>query len=150
VIHLDASQGGRGAAAAGKRLGALARRFLKQLDLDGCELSLVVVRDPRIRALKRTWFGVDQATDVLSFPAGDSPAPGHRVLGDIVVSMDTARRVAKQLESTTERELALYLAHGLLHLLGFDHGRRDEATAMMNAEARLLRGEGMLARARRA
>lgn len=149
VIHIDAARGGHGAKALGRQLGALARRFLMALDLDGCELSLVLLRDPQIRVLKRTWFGIDEVTDVLSFPAGDSPAPGHRVLGDIVVSLDTARRVARERESTTQRELALYLAHGLLHLLGFDHATGREAAKMMEAEARLLRGEGMLARARR-
>ena len=119
------------------------------LGLEGCELSLVVVTDARIRVLKRTWFGLDEATDVLSFPAGDSPSPGPRVLGDVVVSLDTARRVARSLGTTLDQELALYLAHGLLHLLGFDHATRRQAAKMIAAEARLLDGEGMLERGRR-
>lgn len=130
----------------GRRLRALARRFLDELDLTGGELSLVVVRDPEIRALKRTWFGLDEATDVLSFPGIDAPGGGPRILGDVVISLDTARRVARELGGTLDQELALYLAHGVLHLLGFDHATKRQAQEMIAAEARLLGGAGMLAR----
>lgn len=147
LIQLDASRGGHGAREAGRRLVALAKRFLAVLELEGCELSLVVVKDEAIRVLKRTWLGLDEATDVLSFPAGDAPGPGPRVLGDIVISLDTARRTALQLGLPLERELALYLAHGLLHLLGLDHRNRREAAHMAAEEARLLSHEGLLARA---
>ncbi len=145
VVRLDASRGGRGAAAAGRRLQRLARRFLKQLGEAG-ELSLAVVKDPEIRALKARWLGKDQATDVLSFPAGEPPGPGPRLLGDVVISIDTARRVARRLGTPLEQELALYLAHGLLHLLGHDHRTRRQEASMRRAEDALLRRQGMLGR----
>jgi probable rRNA maturation factor len=145
VVRVDAARGGRGAATAGRRLGLLARRYLKALEVEG-ELSLVVVRDPEIRALKARWLGLDEVTDVLSFPAGAGPEQGVAVLGDVVISLDTARRVARHLGTTVEHELGLYLAHGLLHLLGHDHRTRRQEARMRAAEAALLRGEGMLAR----
>jgi probable rRNA maturation factor len=114
--------------------------------LQDAELSLSLVRDPAIRELKREYFGIDAATDVLSFPAGDFPGPGPRPLGDIVISLDTARRSAKELNTTLEHELALYLAHGLLHLLGFDHQSPKDARAMEKRERKLLGHAGMLAR----
>jgi probable rRNA maturation factor len=145
VVRLDASRGGRGALAAGRRLQRLARRFLAELDAEG-ELSLVLVKDPEIRALKARWLGKDEATDVLSFPAGEAPGPGPALLGDVVISLDTARKVARLLGNPLDRELALYLAHGLLHLLGHDHQQPRQAARMRRAEDALLRGEGMLAR----
>jgi len=85
---------------------------------------------------------------VLSFPGIDAPGGGPRILGDVVISLDTARRVARELGGTLDHELALYLAHGVLHLIGFDHATKRQAQEMTAAEARLLGGEGMLARFR--
>jgi probable rRNA maturation factor len=127
------------------RLVSLVASFARTLKLADAELSLSLVRDRRIRALKKQWFGVDAATDVLSFPGGDTPV-GPRQLGDIVISLDTARRAARELGHSLERELALYLAHGLLHLLGHDHQTRRDARAMEKLERRLLGHAGMLAR----
>lgn len=112
-----------------------------------CELSLTLVRDPAIRKLKKQWFGIDAATDVLSFPT-EVPAgfPGPKPLGDIVISVDTARRAAREFGNSLEQELALYLAHGLLHLLGFDHHERAQARRMERVERKLLGRAGMLAR----
>ena len=129
-----------------KRLATLAKSFAKSLDLDGCELSLSLVRDPAIRKLKREYFGIDAATDVLSFPAGDFAGGGLRPIGDIVISLDTARRAAKEYGTSFEHELALYLAHGMLHLLGFDHQTRKDARKMERLERKLLAHPGMLAR----
>lgn len=144
---LDASRGGPGAPSQGRRLRALAGRFLGELGLEGVELSLCLVRDPEIRRLNRAWRDKDRATDVLSFPAGAGPWPGRRPLGDVVLSMDTARRVGRELKTGLGHELSLYLAHGLLHLLGHDHLQSADARRMRRAERRLLGGRGMLARA---
>lgn len=128
------------------RLVRLAKQFAQALKLGPSELSLSLVRDPQIRVLKRQYFHIDAATDVLSFPAGDFPGPGPRPLGDIVISLDTARRAAGEFDSTFERELALYLAHGMLHLLGFDHQTPADARKMQRLERKLLGHAGMLAR----
>lgn len=129
-----------------KRLTELAQSFARTLKLPEAELSLSLVRDPAIRVLKRQYFGIDAATDVLSFPAGEFPGPGPKPLGDIVISLDTAKRAAKEFDSTFERELALYLAHGMLHLLGHDHLKPAEARKMEKLERKLLGHAGMLSR----
>ncbi len=128
---------------------AALRSLLEAAALDEVELSVSLVDDRRIRALNRRWRSKDQATDVLSFPAAEQPlAPGQRTpLGDLVLSLDTARRVAKEQGRRLGDELALYLAHGLLHLLGHDHKKKSEALEMADAERRLLGGAGMLERA---
>jgi probable rRNA maturation factor len=102
------------------------------------EVTIAFVGDARIRTLNRTWRGVDQATDVLSFPAGE---PG--VLGDIVIATGVAARQARAAghdETTEHRVLAL---HGLLHLAGYDH--EADAGEMARVEARLRRRGGLTA-----
>jgi probable rRNA maturation factor len=145
-VLTDATRGGPGALAHARALRKLAGRFLAELKLENVELSLALVRDPAIRRLNRTWRGKDQPTDVLSFPAGDSSAPGVRPLGDVIISMDTARRAAKTFRTTLSQELARYLAHGLLHLLGYDHDVPAAAQKMERLERRLLGHAGLLAR----
>ena len=92
-----------------------------------------------MRRLNRAWRGKDHPTDVLSFPAG---GPGA-LLGDIVISLDTAQRAAREEGRRVGAELDRYLAHGLLHLLGHDHERPADARRMAEAEDALV-GEGMV------
>lgn len=129
-----------------KPLTALARTFLERMELKDCELSISLVGDRAIRRLNRTWRKKDKATDVLSFPAGELPkgTPGPRQLGDVVISLDTAKRQAKEYQRTLEQEVARYLAHGLLHLLGYDHETARDARKMAAQEEKLLGASGMV------
>lgn len=145
-VWLDSSRGGRGANAQGDRLVKLASRFFKTLKLSNVELSLSLVSDEEIRELNALWRKKNKPTDVLSFPGGEMPGPGRRSLGDVVISMDTARRAAKDFESTLDDELDLYLAHGLLHLLGHDHHEKRAARKMEALERKLLKRPSMLSR----
>ncbi|WP_426730524.1 rRNA maturation RNase YbeY [Myxococcus faecalis] len=131
----------------GRLLTTWARDYLMRLSLAHCELSLSLVDDRAIRRLNRTWRDKDKATDVLSFPAGDLPkgTPGPRPLGDVVISLDTAKRQAKEYGRPLESEMARYLAHGLLHLLGHDHERPRDAKRMAALEEELLGERGMVA-----
>lgn len=130
-----------------KRVSKDALRFLERLAITGQELSVLLVGDEEIRSLNRAWRRKDKATDVLSFPAGDFPkgAPGPRPLGDVVISLDTAARVAKEEGRAIEQEVARYLAHGILHLMGLDHERSaKEAKRMASLEQWLLEGPGLI------
>jgi len=134
------SEHARGAAAA-RRLRERARRYLRALGREEAELSILVVGDAAMRRLNRAWRGKDRPTDVLSFPHAE---PNHGpLLGDVVVSLDTARRVARTEGRLLGAELDRYLAHGLLHLLGHDHERPADARRMAKAEDELV-GEGMV------
>ena len=103
-------------------------------------VTVVVTTDRRIRRLNRTWRGVDKATDVLSFPAGDHPGPA-RHLGDLVVSRETAARQARHEGHSLATELRVLALHGLLHLLGYDHER--DSGRMARIERRLRRQGGL-------
>ncbi len=143
VVHAR-SEHARGVAAA-RRLRSRAKGYLARLEIDEAELSIVVVTDAAIRALNRRWRGKDRATDVLSFPAA---GPHGALLGDVVVSLDTARRASRAEGRSAAEELDRYLAHGLLHLLGHDHHRVAEARRMASAEDALV-GAGMVREALR-
>ena len=103
-------------------------------------VTVVITTDRRIRRLNRTWRGMDQATDVLSFPAGDDPGPA-RHLGDLVISRETAARQARHEGHSLATELRVLALHGLLHLLGYDHER--DSGRMARIERRLRREGGL-------
>jgi probable rRNA maturation factor len=107
------------------------------------QLSILLVGDAEIRRLNRTWRGKDRATDVLSFPQPHEPGNGP-VLGDVVISMEMAVRRAKQDGRPVGRELDRYLAHGVLHLLGFDHEKPAEAKRMAEREEALIGTVGLI------
>jgi probable rRNA maturation factor len=142
VTVLAACEHGRGRGAL-RRLRARARAYLATLGRSEAELSILLVTDRRIRALNRHWRGEDAATDVLSFPQSQPPGNGP-LLGDVVISFDTAARRARTEARPVGVELDRYLAHGLLHLLGFDHERPVDARRMAEWEGRLARAEGLV------
>jgi probable rRNA maturation factor len=83
-------------------------------------LSILLCGDRRMRTLNREWRGTDLPTDVLSFSSGEK-----EFLGDIVIDVPHAARQARRRGHTLDREVQILLAHGLLHLLGYDHEEDD-------------------------
>ncbi|MBR3715752.1 MAG: rRNA maturation RNase YbeY [Clostridia bacterium] len=91
------------------------------------EVSVTVVDDASIHVMNRESRGVDRATDVLSFPVFDEDfGVGPAVLGDIVISHETAVRQANEYGHSVEREIAFLTVHSMLHLLGYDHETSPE------------------------
>ena len=111
---------------------ARARRMLAALELEDAELSIVLCDDATIHALNRDHRKKDRPTDVLAFAMREGPyaeLAGH-MLGDVVISLDTAARQAREKKVRFDREVTMLLAHGLLHLLGHDHRTRTEERRM--------------------
>jgi probable rRNA maturation factor len=104
------------------------------------EVGLRLTTDAEIRVLNRDYRSKNKPTDVLAFAQREGPAGGlhPEVLGDIVISVDTAKRQAKK---GLAAELLHLASHGLCHLLGYDH-RDDAEERVMNARAAALRKEG--------
>jgi probable rRNA maturation factor len=96
---------------------------LRRLGESPAEVHLVLTDDRSIRELNRRYRNIDQATDVLSFADGDVLPSGERLLGEIVVSIDSARRQGEEFGHGELRELCELVLHGTLHLLGYDHER---------------------------
>jgi probable rRNA maturation factor len=104
-------------------------------------VSLAIVSDARVRALKRRYLGRDYPTDVLSFPADGTVAVPVTFLGDIVIARGVARQQARRARHSEQVELRVLALHGLLHLLGYDHER--DAGEMRREERRLRRKGGL-------
>lgn len=104
------------------------------------ELSLELVGDRRMRRLNRMYRKKDRTTDVLAFPMRESHNPYPLLLGDVVISVPTARRQAKESGRSLGDELAALLVHGVLHLCGYDHERSArEAVRMRRRETAIVK-----------
>ena len=101
------------------------------------QLSIVLTDDPSIRELNERWRGKDSATDVLSFPLDEGP-----LLGDVVISLDTAVQRVTEPDWHLQDEVLFLLIHGALHLLGHDHMEPEERDRMEAAEQRLWTAMG--------
>jgi probable rRNA maturation factor len=156
VIYVDNRTRGTGLDAAALR--DVVERLLAEIGEHGSSLSLSLIRDPEMRRLNREHRGKDAPTDVLSFPlyapeafdrSGptqplDATPPGvERMLGDVVVSVDTAQRQADAYDAPLEREVQRLLIHGVLHLAGHDHIAAGERAVMEAEERRLAAAIGM-------
>lgn len=114
--------------------------MLAELDLADAELSVLLTDDAGIQRLNATHRGKDRPTDVLAFPMADGTTmAGPKLLGDVVISVDTAARQAASRRRPLEEEARFLLAHGLAHLLGHDHGTPDEKRRMDAVVRRLVR-----------
>ncbi len=115
-----------------------ARQVVRILGLDGRELSVSLVGDDEMHALNRQYRGRDRPTDVLAFALDDESTakpqpprhdagrdsgdfPPASLLGDVVISIDTAAEQARARRQSVERTLDELLVHGVLHLIGYDH-----------------------------
>lgn len=135
-----------------RQVRAMAAAMLRALALPRAELSLVLTDDPEIHSLNRAHRAKDRPTDVLAFSQNedaqgrfvpfDAAAPA--LLGDVVISLDTAARQARDHGLPVQEELSLLLAHGLLHLLGCDH-QDDHEERRMKARTQVLASAGMAA-----
>ncbi len=118
-----------------------ALRLLEEVDQANSELSIAIVRDEEIAALNFEHRGVCRATDVLSFSLleGEHSERRGKLLGDVVIGIETADRQARAARRSLEEEVARLLIHGILHLLGWDHEQPAEAKLMRAEERRLWR-----------
>jgi probable rRNA maturation factor len=130
-------------------LTAIGEEALRQERSSDAEVSVTMVTDATIQELNRTYRGVDQPTDVLSFalregdeqplPAGDWP----ELLGDVIISLPRAKAQAAEYGHSLERELGYLLVHGILHLLGYDHEDAAGLETMREKEEAVLAVVGL-------
>jgi len=112
-------------------------KILNNLDKNNSELSILLCNDQFIHTLNRDYRGQNKPTDVLSFSQQsfkhDPPnmqSPNPQILGDVVISIETASRQAKKNNHSLLTEVTILLIHSILHLLGYDHQTPDEESKM--------------------
>ncbi len=131
----------------------LVEKVLSEMGEHSAEVGLVLVGDTEMRGLNRQYRGIDQPTDVLAFPMREKGKSGDKnkitgiwqpdttldLLGDVVISIPTARKQAFQQGHSLQQEMTVLMIHGLLHLLGYDHERSiADAGVMKRKEKKLL------------
>jgi len=119
-----------------------AKRALIDMGEEGVELSILFVNDAYIKRLNSKYRDTDSRTDVLAFSMrqGEGISQHSEILGDVVISTQTARREAVRRKEPVQKELDLYLVHGILHLLGYDD-EKPGARKKMRAKEKELLGE---------
>ncbi len=128
-----------------RRIERAARGLLTAIGRPEATLSLTFVGDAAMRRLNREHRGKDRTTDVLSFPLFEPFTVPRRaradepelLLGDIIISVDVAKRQAAEYDATLDDEIERLLIHGVLHLLGHDHEEPAERARMVRQEKRL-------------
>ena len=116
-------------------------KVLTSLDCNEHEISILFIGDQGIRDLNNQFRDIDRPTDVLSFPQiseDELEAPRALVLGDVAISLETARCQSEEHGLSFEEELTLLLIHGILHLLGYDHEISNQEEKRMRSKTREL------------
>ena len=116
------------------------------LDPEMCEVSLSVVEPEEIRSVNAQFRGIDNVTDVLSFPQfddlNDIDNEEEICLGNVVICDAVAHRQAEEYGHSYEREFVYLFVHSMLHLLGYDHMEDDERLVMEKKQEEILAGKG--------
>lgn len=116
---------------------------------DMAEVSLMLTDDESIHEMNREYRGIDRPTDVLSFALEEGEeeeifgGPEENLLGDIIISVETAVRQAEEYGHSVEREMSFLALHGMLHLLGYDHMEEEERQEMRAQEKAILAALGI-------
>jgi probable rRNA maturation factor len=104
------------------------------------EMTVVLGDLEFVRGLNRAWRGIDAATDVLSFPQGESPGPatGTYIAGDLVIALAAVEENARRFGVQAEEELRRVIVHGILHLAGMDHADNSPRRKMLRLQEKIL------------
>ncbi len=108
---------------------------------EDAEVSVLLTDDPHMTQLNRKYREIDGSTDVLAFAMQEGEDNNHlnaNILGDVVISLETAERQAKDETHSLEEEVAYLAVHGVLHLLGYDHQSQNEACVMFEKQDIIL------------
>ncbi|MDD2316218.1 MAG: rRNA maturation RNase YbeY [Desulfobacterales bacterium] len=123
-----------------KRIQRAAKAILNALECPEGELSIVIVDDPQIAELNARYLNRQGPTNVISFPMreGEFSDISPDLLGDVVISADTAQKEADDQETTLEKRFNELLIHGILHLFGYDHEKDETRASEMEEKSRAL------------
>ncbi len=118
---------------------------LKILDLKKLEFNVIIVDNNYIHELNKNYRGIDRETDVISFALEDDKTfnPKERVLGDIYISIDKVHSQALEYGHSNTRELCFLAVHGMLHLLGYDHMKKEDEEVMFSLQDKILESSGI-------
>ena len=118
----------------------VASKLLKNEDK---EISIVLVDEKKIRQLNKKFRREDKSTDVLAFPLGGEFISTRDLLGEVIISVESAQKEAKKRNHSLKEEIVLLLIHGILNLKGYDDKRKEEKELMRKKEREILMSLGI-------
>jgi len=130
-----------------RAIGRHVRTILQGMNRSAASVDISLCDDAEVRTLNRDYRGIDAITDVLSFATGDEPDDPNPMqhLGDVIVSLDTAKRQAKIMAAQSGEtgysmhdETLFLVTHGVLHVLGYDHENDEDEARMQALERRFI------------
>lgn len=119
---------------------------LKYLKLDNVMFNVIIVDNEEIHKINKEYRNIDRPTDVISFALEDDDTfikIDKRILGDIYISIDKAKEQAEEYGHALLRELCFLTIHGILHLLGYDHMKKEDEEIMFGLQERILTEYGI-------
>lgn len=127
------------------KLQSNAKTMLSILDYEDYDLGIWLTTNKTIRKFNKQYRHKDKATDILSFPyyelsPGEQPPDDEKNLGDIIISLEYVQKNAPSWGHSFEERMKVLLAHGIAHLLGYDHETDEEYSIMNKLETKLLKG----------
>ena len=127
-----------------KYIRKIIRKTLRYEKVKNSTLNIIIESDNKIKEINSLYRKIDKPTDVISFALLDSGEEFYSkktVLGDIYISIDTAKRQAKEYNHSLVRELCFLTVHGILHLLGYDHMNIEDEKVMFKEQELILDGQ---------
>jgi probable rRNA maturation factor len=120
-----------------KQIQQKAKAILNALDCPDAELSILIVDDPQIAVLNKQYLNRNGPTNVIAFPMRTGPFTNitPQLLGDVLISVETALREGKRVGISMEERFTQLLVHGILHLLGYDHETSDQDAIEMEKKS---------------
>lgn len=119
---------------------------LKYLKIENAIFNIIIIDNDTIHKINKEYRGIDRPTDVISFALEDNKDfidIGYRILGDIYISIDKVKEQSQSYGHSFLRELAFLSVHGLLHLLGYDHMKKEEEIEMFKLQELILNEFGI-------
>lgn len=119
---------------------------LDRLSLKNVLFNVIIINNDNIHVINKEYRGIDRPTDVITFALEDSgqiDIPDVRILGDIYISYDKVISQAKEYNHSIKREICFLAVHGLLHLLGYDHIKKEDEMKMFSLQKELLEDYGI-------
>lgn len=119
---------------------------VNKLKLKNVVFNVIIINDEEIHKLNKKYRGIDRSTDVITFALEDQkdgPLLGVRMLGDIYISYDKVIMQALEYGHSKTREICFLAVHGLLHLLGYDHMKKEDEEKMFGIQKELLNNYGI-------
>ena len=125
----------------------LLENVAKDEKLDNGEFNVIIVDNEKIKDINKQYRNIDKVTDVISFALEDDKTfviKDYRMLGDIYISLDKAKEQAEEYNHSFKREFSFLAIHGLLHLLGYDHMKKEDEEIMFKKQEEVLNKYGII------